>query len=401
MKPNILQLIGSFHQGGTERQVVQLTKLLVESDRYHVHIACLDGSGVLRSEVESLGFDKIPEFPLTSFYDRNFIRQLRRFARFLREREISLLHTHDFYGNVFGMVGATISRLPIVRIASRRETGGVRTAAQDFVLRRAYSRAHAIVANAEAVRSELIANGLSPDKVTTIYNGLELARVAPPVDLKKDTSLSLLGLQNTLGKSIVTIVANMRHVVKDHKTFLRAAQRVRKQTPSVAFVIAGEGELMESLRQFVSNLGLSEDVYFIGQCTNVAELLAVSDVCVLSSTNEGFSNSILEYMAASKPVVVTDVGGAREAVADGESGYIVSVGNDESMAERIASLLEHPDEAKKMGEAGRRIVKEKFSCEAQLTNTLTLYDRLMSGSEAKDAHRASRAANQEATVIER
>jgi glycosyltransferase involved in cell wall biosynthesis len=100
-------------------------------------------------------------------------------------------------------------------------------------------------------------------------------------------------------------------------------------------------------------------------------------VCVLSSTAEGFSNSILEYMAASRPVVATDVGGAREAVVDGLTGYLVRMDDDKAMADRIIYLLRNSEVATAMGRSGRQVVEEKFSCEAQLEKIETLYDRLL------------------------
>src|SRR6201999_1618620 len=120
----------------------------------------------------------------------------------------------------------------------------------------------------------------------------------------------------------ITIVANLRHPVKDHPTFLRAAQQVHAAFPAARFVLAGEGELTGAMQDLAAQLGITDQTFFIGRCARVAELLAASDACVLSSIAEGFSNSILEYMAASRPVVVTDVGGAREAVVDGETGYL-------------------------------------------------------------------------------
>ncbi len=121
-----------------------------------------------------------------------------------------------------------------------------------------------------------------------------------------------------------------------------------------------------------------ENAFFIGRCNRVADLLAVSEVCVLSSKGvEGFSNSILEYMAASKPVVATDVGGAREAVVDGKTGYIVKPEDHETMAARLISLLREPEKARLMGEEGRRRVQAQFSCEAQLKKVEALYARLL------------------------
>ncbi|HKY30083.1 MAG TPA: glycosyltransferase, partial [Pyrinomonadaceae bacterium] len=104
-------------------------------------------------------------------------------------------------------------------------------------------------------------------------------------------------------------------------------------------------------------------------------------VCVLSSQSEGFSNSILEYMAAGRPVVVTDVGGAREAVVSGESGYLVPAGDHKKMAECIISLLAEPERARAMGERGRLVARKKFSSEGRLYKTETLYEQLLARAE--------------------
>ncbi len=106
-------------------------------------------------------------------------------------------------------------------------------------------------------------------------------------------------------------------------------------------------------------------------------------MCALSSTAEGFSNAILEYMAAARPVVVTDVGGAREAVIEGETGYVVSAGDDQQMAGRIIELLRDPNRARAMGERGRATVVERFSCERHLANTLDLYFEVLGRSNAE------------------
>jgi glycosyltransferase involved in cell wall biosynthesis len=263
------------------------------------------------------------------------------------------------------------------RVAARRETGGVRSAAQKRVERGAYRLAHAVVANCDAVREQVIAQGTQPGKVVTIYNGLEMTRAACPPDFRRADALAAFGLPRDGRRPLVTIVANLRLPVKDHPTFLRAARRVRAAVPDAAFVIAGEGELAQAMRETAAGLGLAEHAFFVGRCTDVARLLAVSAVCVLSSRAEGFSNSILEYMAAARPVVVTDVGGAREAVVEGETGHLVPPADDAQMADRIIGLLREPERAREMGARGRRRAEERFSCRAQLERTVDLYDRLL------------------------
>lgn len=384
MRLNVIQLVGSFHQGGSERQAVQLVRLLAGSGRYRVRVACLNPEGVLRAEAERLAHVEIEEYPLTSFHDANALKQLRRFARRLREQKIDVVQTHDFYTNVFGMAGAALARVA-ARVAAKRETGGMRTDAQRRAELLAYKFAHAVVANADAVKRQLTDDGVPAAKVAVVYNGLDAARVAPPENFRRDEALAALGLPADGRRKYVTLVANLRHAVKDHPTFLRAARRVRESAPEAAFVLAGEGELAGPLKELAARLGLGAHVHFTGRCARVAELLAASDVCVLSSTAEGFSNAILEYMAAARPVVATDVGGAREAVVEGETGHLVAPGDDEAMAASVVGLLRDPVRAREMGERGRRRVAAEFSCEAQLARTEALYRRLLARPERGEA----------------
>jgi L-malate glycosyltransferase len=189
--------------------------------------------------------------------------------------------------------------------------------------------------------------------------------------------LQKLRINSGANVPVVTIVANMRHEVKDYPMFLRAAARVHKAVPEALFLLAGEGELMESIKALAAELAIIKKTHFLGRCEDVPGLLSVSDVCVLSSKAEGFSNSILEYMAANRPVVATDVGGAREAIVEGETGFLVSSGDHDSMAERVVLLLRDPARAAIMGNNARRLVEEKFSCEAQLRKTEALYENLL------------------------
>jgi glycosyltransferase involved in cell wall biosynthesis len=98
---------------------------------------------------------------------------------------------------------------------------------------------------------------------------------------------------------------------------------------------------------------------------------------VLTSRGEGFSNSILEYMAAGKPVIATDVGGAREAIIDGETGYLVASDDDAAMASKLIEILGDEKRARVMGEKGKQRIAERFSSAAQLQKTLRLYNELL------------------------
>jgi L-malate glycosyltransferase len=358
---------------------VQLTRLLHESGNYHIHVACLNGSGVLRGEIDRLGF-AVPEFPLTSFYNVNMIQQVRHFASLLSRWQIDILQTHDFYSNIFGMMAAMISGVP-ARIASRRETLGTRSKSQKRVERIAYRIAHSVIANASAVSDQLIEEGVRADKIAVVYNGLDVKRMEPRAGLGEKEVRAMFRLPEH--RKLITIVANLSHTVKDHPMFLRAAQRISLAESGTAFVVAGEGPLIEQMRWLARELNIEKDVFFLGRCNHVPELLAFSDIGVLTSKAEGFSNSILEYMAASLPVVATDVGGAREAIVEGQTGYLVPSGDDALMADRIISLLRDPSRAVTMGKLGRQVIDEKFSCDTQLRTTEALYEYLLGRRRSK------------------
>src|SRR5205814_395338 len=152
------------------------------------------------------------------FYSRNTFAQLHRFARLLAERNIQVVHTHDFYTNIFGMAAARWVRIP-VRVASRRETEGLRGRAKKRLERGAFRFAHAIVTNAEAVRRHLIGEGVRAEKVVTIHNGVDMERLLPGTACRRSDLLKALQLPQVPARRFVTIVANLRHTVKDRPTF--------------------------------------------------------------------------------------------------------------------------------------------------------------------------------------
>ena len=207
-----------------------------------------------------------------------------------------------------------------------------------------------------------------------IYNGLDLERLKPKLTDRAEIceELNLPKYENI---KFITLVANLRHEVKNQPMFLRTAKRVLEKMPQAHFVLAGEGELKNDLEYLAKELKIADRVHFTGRCAKVPELLSISFAGVLTSFAEGFSNSILEYMTARLPVVATNVGGASEAIVENETGFLVESNNDGEMANHLIELLENEGKAKRFGEKGRQIVEEKFSCEAQLKNTLELYQK--------------------------
>ena len=373
MSLRILQFTGSFHQGGSEKQAVQLARLFLHAGEHEVLLATLDKSGVLLTEELKTEFPEIFEFPLGSFFSFGFLKQVRKCAALLSKKKVDVVHTHDFYSNILGMFAARYAGVP-VRIASKRETKGLRTANQERVERIAYRAANAVTVNAIAVEKYLYEKGVPPSKIHLTYNGLDLESLVPSTK-DRVKACSLVGLEPNF--RYVTLVANLRHSVKNQPMLLRCAKRLKDSFPDVKFVFAGEGERKKFLVDLAEKLGVLENCIFLDRCEHVPELLEVSEICVLTSYAEGFSNSILEYMAASKPVVATDVGGAKECIEEGVTGFLVDSDDDKAMSEKLEDLLSDVEKAKVFGKAGREVVEGRFSTEIQYQEVEELYRSLL------------------------
>ena len=233
----------------------------------------------------------------------------------------------------------------------------------------------AVFAVSEQVRRHGIEiDRINPARVQTIYNGLDLADWnSTPRPAKAQ------------GKTIVTTVGNIRRV-KGQDVFIKAAAAVVQHLSNVSFSIAGEvlePDYFLELQGLVRDLNLSDCFHFVGGVTKLREHLSSSDIFVLPSRSEGFSNAIVEAMAASLPVVATEVGGNAEAVEDGVSGFIIPPDDVAALSAAITRLISNPLQAQAMGQAGRNLVIEKFTTDAMMESIARCYQNLLSPSASR------------------
>jgi glycosyltransferase involved in cell wall biosynthesis len=272
-----------------------------------------------------------------------------------------------------GWLAVRLSGIP-VWITSRRDLGFKRKRIYDKIFRLTSKDCKKCIANCNAVKDKVIQQeNLPPEKIEVIYNGLDLSEYRQT--LKNESLREELGVVN--GTLLVGLIANFNFEIKGHIYFLGAAKKILEKVPDAKFVLVGDGPLRPRYQEVARELNLNNNVYFLGKRTDVPTIISNLDVSVLSSINEGFSNVILESMAASKPVVATKVGGSPEMVTNGVTGYLVPPADSQSMANAIIKLLQNPDEAKTMGAAGRKIVQEKFTVEAMVKSYERLYVSLL------------------------
>ena len=220
--------------------------------------------------------------------------------------------------------------------------------------------------------------GWSDERVTRIWNGIGAGRVVP----SKRSAVVRESLGAPAGCGVICNVANLTSP-KAQEILVRAMAELHPEVPEVRCWIAGSPELEPPTAGMVAaevtSRRLEPCVQLLGPRRDVANLINAADVFVLSSRQEGFPITILEAMAAGKPVVATDVGGCAEAVVDGKTGLIVPPEDPHALAEALRRVLTHPEEARRMGEAGRRRVLANFTIEHMIDQHVEVYERVIAG----------------------
>jgi len=339
--------------------MIELVRRL-DPDRWAVHVACFRAEGEWFSRAAECA-RSVTAFPIDGFARRATIAQMRAFARWCHERAIALVHTTDLYSNIFFLPGAAFARVP-VRIGSRREIAAGKSLAQLAMQRASYACAHHVVANAGAVATRLRAEGIGASKIALIPNGLDLARFQPRSEHAASRT--------------VAMVANLRPG-KGHDTLIDAAALVLRRLPDVRFELIGDGTERESLVQRAEQRGVAHAVTFLGHVDDVPGRLAQAAVFTLPSESEAFPNAVLEAMACGLPVVASEVGGIREVVQHGQTGYLVPPRNPEALADRLCELLTQPALADSWGAHGRQLVEARYSFERMVNSIASLYDQAL------------------------
>jgi glycosyltransferase involved in cell wall biosynthesis len=233
-----------------------------------------------------------------------------------------------------------------------------------------YRQVDCFLCASEAIRRLVLADGIEPARAVTVHEGIDIERVesAPPAKLHEELWLP----------HHAPIVGNVAALVphKGQKHLLEAAMAVLPQVPDARFVIAGEGELRPQLERTIREHRLEKHVLLAGFRPDVLSLHKAFDIFVMSSVTEGLGTSLLDAMAAGKPVVATTAGGIPEVVVDGETGFLVPPRDHHAMAEALIRLLKDPALRQRMGQAGLLRARRYFSAERMVQQTLRVYERI-------------------------
>ncbi len=370
-------LLSSMPVGGAETLLVNLTRRLDKS-RFTPLLCCLQSLGPLGEELSR-------ELPAYSglIHGKYDLLVLPRLVRLLRRERVDAIVTVGAGDKMFwGRLAARLAGVPVI-CSAIHSTGW-----PDVIERPNRSRllthwTDAFIAVAEEHGRHLVdIEGFPANRVHVIPNGIDVHRFTAC----GDPELVRKSLGIAAEAPLVGIVAALRPE-KDHGLFLRTAALVCEKVPAARFLIIGDGPERPVLERLSRELNLQDAVQFLGNRSDIPQLLSALDVFVLTSQMEASPVSIMEAMACGKPVVAPRVGSIDESVIDGVTGYLVEPGNSVLAADGILRLLQDPTLAARLGRAGRERVCERSSLEAMVSG----YEELLATIyESKVPHFAPR-----------
>lgn len=384
----VAYLLPRLEMGGTEKHVRDLVGRLDRARFRPVVIATSDG-GILEAEFARMGV------PVRILGYRGFTRRtgaivktarksaaaILELAGTLRRERVSILHAYLPAANVLGALAGVVAGTPRLILSKRGlchyKKGRPILAFFENVANLA---ADAVLVNSDAVAAAVrAAERFCGRKIRRIYNGIDIASPWVPREAGPLPEAPALNPPLPSDAAAILYVANL-FPYKGHLDLVDAAAAVAARFPRTRFLLAGREEgAGAQVRSRIEALRLGDHVRLLGPRDDVPALMAAADLVVHPSHEEGFSNTILEAMAAGKAVVATAVGGVPEAVEDGVTGLLVPPRSPDRLAEALLSLLENPPRARAMGEAGRRRVRADFPLAKMVGEIEDLYETILRG----------------------
>ncbi|MES1213290.1 MAG: glycosyltransferase [Singulisphaera sp.] len=365
MTRRILHIIPTLDRSGAEKQLTLLAAGLPR-DEFEVHVCALTRGGPLAGTLAEAGISlqvvgKAHKFDPIAFW------RLKKYITALRPQ---LVQTWLFAANSYGRAAALAAGVPCI-VAGERCVDPWKTWHELAIDRWLAKRSARIIVNSSGVRDFYVHHGIDPRKFALIANGIA---PAPASTLSRAGLLAELGLP---ADARLVGAVNRLWPQKRVKDLIWAADLLKVIRPDVHLLIIGDGPQRERLIRFRRQVVIEDKVHFLGERSDVAQLMPHFDVLWLASEYEGLPNVIMEAMSHGVPVVATDIPGNRDLVIPGETGYLVPIGDRAGLARQTNKLLDDAELAHRLGAAGRKRVQEEFSVSKMVERYAALYRELL------------------------
>lgn len=357
---NILHLINYAGSGGTEKYVLTLLRRQIAAG--HACVLVYNTEGPLVRDAQEAGAAVI-QLPLRHILDN---RAAKRLAGICREYGIRVIHAHYPRENCIAILAAR--RLPEVRVVTTSHLVFACDAKWRIINRIFSPHNHAVLCVCEAQLAQLRANGVRPDRLRVVHNGVAPERVENPAALREEIRREFSIPQD----AVVAASLTRYEPVKGMDMLLDVARILQKQLPEMRFLIAGTGSEYDAVRETLRREHLEDFFIQAGFRRDTDAILCASDIYLNTSRSEALSFAITEAMSLEKPAVITAVGGNPEIVTP-ESGCLVPFGDARAMADAIAAIAADGNRRAHMGKCAAARVREEFSEEVMFEKTMEAY----------------------------
>jgi glycosyltransferase involved in cell wall biosynthesis len=369
MKPlNILHVISKLPVGGVENQLL-LTLRNYDRTKLKPLVCSLLDKGEIGKEIEDLGIEVISLNKLKHRFDPTIIRDI---YNLIKMRNVKIVRTHQYHANLYGRLAAWLAKVPCI-VASVHNIYTIDRKPHRRVINRFLAEfTDKIVAVSETVKHDILKyDGLSEDKVTVIYNGIDTVRFS-------DVDGSIIRKEFNI-QSDIPIVGTIGRLTlqKGQKYLIEAISLVKKRFPQIILLIVGDGPMKEELKEYAKSIGLNGHIIFTGSRRDIPALLTAMDIFVLPSLWEGLPNALLEAMAVGKPIIATDILPVREIINSKELGILVPAKDSTAIASSIESLLVNKTFAETLSNNARKRACSDFNIETTVSRYTYLFKKIL------------------------
>lgn len=361
---NLLHLITGLEPAGAENLLVDIVRRL-DKKRFRVVVGYIYGQGTLAAEIRGTGV-KVIDLSRNEKIDPFLM--IRLFLLIRKER-IRIVHTHLVHASIVGRIAAKLAGVGRIITTRHYAYYHKQKGLVNWIERKTAVFNNEFIAISNAVKEHMIkTEKYGPERIAVLYNAVDLDLLdSSDGEITERDSGFLIGSVGRL------------HPSKGYDTLLKSMPQVIKRFPQAKLMIIGDGTQRDHLQRICADLGISEHVVFLGTKTHaqVIDFLKKLDLFVLASNWEGFGLVLVEAMALGKPVVATNVGGIREIVQDGQTGYLVPPGQPDALASRMIRLLEDQPLSREMAKMARKRVEANFSMKRMIYGLDQLYRKLV------------------------
>lgn len=367
---SVLHVTTAGRIGGAERLIADVIRAAQRDSGFRLAVCVLHRASDLAAELADTG---VPIYELGLDGPRGVPKALVGLIKLVSRHHFDVIHTHLVHASALGLVAAKAARAPLAVMTRHYDRYasmfGSRT---DRLLQDAANRlADHTFAISDAVRLTLqSAEGVAPERITVVPNGIDLARIEHQAGVRSGT------VRRATGQMTISSVGSLERR-KGHEFLIRALAQLDFR-PKPRLILVGDGALRAELMTLAAALGIRDRVDFLGYQANPYPWLARSDLYVQPSLEEGFGISVLEAMALGRPVVASNVGGLPEVVKDEQTGLLVAARQPHALGEALTRLLHDAELRDRLGAAGRAQVRARFDVRLTAARYGDTYRQLLS-----------------------